>query len=121
MQLASKALVNIMRNWNGVIYMASAPLGLSSMVKSLTQPIRNYKKIAIIDTFIDIFDIPIYIAGSDIGGGQIGSTASTSNGSNQVVNFNENLLNNYVALLLQAFNYCGIYDALINLGTTTDE
>lgn len=33
----------------------------------------------------------------------------------------ENLLNNYVALLLQSFYHCGIYEALIKLGTTTDE
>ena len=34
---------------------------------------------------------------------------------------NENLLNNYVAILLQAFYHCGIYSALIELGTTTEE
>jgi hypothetical protein len=33
----------------------------------------------------------------------------------------DNLLNNYIALLLQAFYHCGAYDALTMLGTTTDE
>jgi hypothetical protein len=28
MGLASKSIVNIMRNWNGVIYLTSSPLGL---------------------------------------------------------------------------------------------
>ena len=32
MGLASKSIVNIMRNWNGVIYIASSPLGLYSLV-----------------------------------------------------------------------------------------
>ena len=33
----------------------------------------------------------------------------------------DNLLNNYVALLLQAFYHTGAYDALTRLGTTTEE
>lgn len=113
MRLASKSIVNITRSWNGVIYLTSSPLGLSSLVNSLTQPTRLYKKIAILDTFIDIFNVPMFIGGNDIGS----STTSVSNSFTQ----NENLLNNYVALLLQAFHYCGIYEALIKLGTDTDE
>ena len=76
-----------------------------------------FKKLAILDTFIDIFNIPIYIAGADTN--SIGSNSVCL--STNIVNFNENLLNNYVALLLQAFNYSGIYEALIKLGTTTEE
>jgi len=96
MALASKSIVNIMRNWNGVIYLTSSPLGLESLINSLTQPIHTYKKLAILDTFIDIFNIPIYIASSDIN--SIGSSSVCL--STNIVNFNENLLNNYVALLL---------------------
>ena len=76
-----------------------------------------YKKLAILDTFIDIFNVPIYIAGTDI-------NAISSNNvclSTNIVIFNENLLNNYVGLLLQAFYHSGIYDALILLGTSTEE
>lgn len=36
MSLASKAIVNIMRNWNGVIYLTSSTLGLQSLVNALT-------------------------------------------------------------------------------------
>lgn len=117
MNLASKAIVNFMRNWNGVIYLTSSPLGLQSLVDSLTQPIRLYKKLAILDIFIDIFNIPIFIAGADTN--SIGSNSICL--SSSIVNFNENLLNNYVALLLQAFNFSGIYEALIKLGTSTEE
>ncbi len=95
MGLASKSIVNIMRNWNGVIYLTASPLGLESLINSLTQPIHMYKKLAILDTFIDIFNIPIYIASSDIS--SMGSSVCLSS---NIVNFNENLLNNYVALLL---------------------
>jgi hypothetical protein len=40
-----------MRNWAGVIYMTSTPLGLKSLVETLTQPVRIYNKIAILDMF----------------------------------------------------------------------
>ena len=95
-QMASKSIVNIMRTWNGAIYLTSSPLGLQSLVNSLTQPIRTYKKLAILDTFIDIFNVPIYIAGTDVNSISSNSVCLSSN----IVNFNENLLNNYVALLL---------------------
>jgi hypothetical protein len=36
MALASKAIVNIMRNWNGVIYLTASPLGLPSLINALT-------------------------------------------------------------------------------------
>jgi hypothetical protein len=97
MNLASKSIVNIIRNWTGIIYLASSPLGLESLVNSLTQPLRDFRKLAILDTFIDIFNIPIYIAGTDIS--PVGGNNSVCLSTN-VVNFNENLLNNYVALLL---------------------
>jgi hypothetical protein len=76
-----------------------------------------YKKLAILDTFVEIFNIPIYIASSDLN--SFGSASISV--SSSFVNFNENLLNNYVALLLQAFYYRGIYEALIKLATTTEE
>lgn len=107
-----------MRNWNGVIYMTASPLGLESLINSLTQPIHMYKKLSILDTFIDIFNIPIYIASTDMS--SFGTNTAVCLTQN-ICNFNENLLNNYVGLLLQAFYYCGIYDALIKLATTTEE
>jgi hypothetical protein len=96
MTLASKSIVNIMRNWNGVIYMSSSQMGLKSLIESLNQPIRPYKKLAILDTLIDIFNIPIFVEGSDANSpGQTSMTFSKNS-----INSNDNLLNNYVALLL---------------------
>jgi hypothetical protein len=57
----------------------------------------------------------MYIAGTDIMGN------NSLNLSTNILNYNENLLNNYVALLLQAFYFSGIYEALIKLGTTLEE
>lgn len=61
-QLASKAFVNIMRNWAGVIYMTSSTLGLRSLIDSLNQPVRIYNKIAILDMFMEIFNVPVHFA-----------------------------------------------------------
>jgi hypothetical protein len=74
-----------------------------------------YKKIAILDIFIEIFNVPIFLGGSEY----------NQNSGNYLllggVGKSDNLLNNYIALLLQAFFHCGAYDALTMLGTSTDE
>lgn len=66
------------------------------------------------EIFIEIFNVPIFIGGSDLSssGGYM-MTGGAGKG--------DNLLNNYVALLLQAFYHSGAYDALTKLGTTTEE
>lgn len=105
----SKAIVNIIRTTNGLIYLSSSPLGLASLVGALNQPIKEYKQLAILNLFIEIFNVPLYI------GGNIYLSSSSSSGQSQ------NLLNSYVSLLLQAFYHCGIYEALIKVGISTDE
>lgn len=40
MKLAKIAIVNMMRSWQGVIYLTSSRMGLSSLVEALNQPIR---------------------------------------------------------------------------------
>jgi len=115
MKLAQRAIVNMMRSWQGVIYFTSSKMGLSSLVEALNQPIRMAKKIAILDIFIDIFNVPIFLGGSE--------SNSTTGDYMLLGGFgkSDNLLNNYIALLLQAFHHCGAYDALTMLGTTAEE
>lgn len=74
--------------------MTSSPLGLSSLVETLNQPVRMFKKIAILDIFIEIFNVPIFLGGSE-----------TNSNSGDYMLFggigkSDNLLNNYIALLL---------------------
>ena len=115
MKHAYRAIVNMMRTWQGVIYFTSSKLGLSSLVEALNQPIKMQKKIAILDIFIDIFNVPIFLGGSE--------SNSTTGDYMLLGGFgkSDNLLNNYIALLLQAFHHCGAYDALTMLGTTAEE
>jgi hypothetical protein len=84
--------------------MTSNESGIKSLVSALNQPVRTIKKIVILDTFIEIFNIKMYMDDS----------------SPFATRFQENLLNNYVAMLLQSFNYCGIYEALIKVETTNE-
>ena len=89
LNLVSKEIVNMIRTNYGLIYIASSPLGLTSLIGALNQPIKDYKKLAILNLFIEIFDVPLYV-----GGNVYLSSSSPSPGQSQ------NLLNNYVALLL---------------------
>ena len=59
--------------------------------------------------------MPIFIGGSDPTSSSGGYMLTGGTGKS------DNLLNNYVALLLQAFYHSGAYDALTRLGTTTEE
>ena len=115
MKLAKIAIVNMMRSWQGVIYLTSSKLGLPSLVEALNQPIRLQKKIAILDIFIEIFNVPIFLGGSE--------TNSNTGDYMLLGGFgkSDNLLNNYIALLLQSFYHCGAYEALTMLGTTAEE
>ena len=106
----SKAIVNMIRTTHGLIYLASSPLGLASLIGALNQPIKLYKQLAILNLFIEIFDVPLYVGGNIY-------LSSTSTGPGQ----SQNLLNNYVALLLQAFYHCGVYEALIRVGIQSEE
>lgn len=110
LNFVSKAIVNMIRTQQGLIYISSSPLGLASLIGALNQPIKLYKQLAILNLFIEIFDVPLYV-----GGNIYLSSTSTAPGQSQ------NLLNNYVALLLQAFYHCGIYEALIRVGTNSEE
>ena len=101
LQLVSKEVVNMMRTNMGLLYMASSPLGLRSLITALNQPIKDYKKLAILNLFIEIFDVPL----------NIGTGPQSTH----------NLLNNYVALLLQAFYHCEVYEGLIRIGVSTQE
>jgi hypothetical protein len=67
----------------------------------------------ILDIFIEIFNVPIYLGSNE----NNGAYSSQPGGPGQ----GDNLLNNYVALLLQAFYHTGACDALTILATTTDE
>ena len=64
------------------------------MVEALNQPIRLQKKIAILDIFIGMFNLPIFLGGSE----------SNSNTGDYLraggFGKSDNLLNNYIALLL---------------------
>ena len=80
----------------------------------MNQPIRLYKKQAILDIFIEIFNVPIFLGASE-------TNANSGGYMSGCMGQSDNLLNNYVALLLQAFCHTGAYDALTTLGTTTEE
>jgi len=64
LNFVSKAIVNMIRTQQGLIYIASSPLGLASLIGALNQPIKLYKQLAILNLFIEIFDVPLYVGGN---------------------------------------------------------
>ena len=47
MNYAKKSIVSIMKNWMGVIYLSSSPLGLYSLIASLNSPIRYSSSVTV--------------------------------------------------------------------------
>lgn len=64
LNLVSKAIVNMIRTSHGLIYISSSPLGLASLIGALNQPIKVYKQLAILNLFIEIFEVPLYVGGN---------------------------------------------------------
>lgn len=89
-KLARRALVLMSRSWVGLIFLASG--GLKEVIDNLRQPIKLVIKEGILDTVTDMLNIPIE------------TSAKT-----------QNLLNNYLAMLLRALLHCNLYLALTQL------
>jgi hypothetical protein len=71
-----------------------------------------YKKLAILDLFCEIFNLPNFI--SNMNASSVAEQISQGTKD-------ENLLSNYVALLLLAFQKSGAFDALTILSTESEE
>ncbi len=105
--LGRRAVVTLMKNWSGLIYLTADPNGLRSLVQALDQPIRPMVKRVIFDIFFDVFNI------------NMSYDEDRTKGSLKIVN-SDNLLNTYMIMVIQAFNLCGIYDVLIKIATSTE-
>ena len=107
LHLGRRAVVTLMKNWSGLIYLTSDPNGLRSLVQALNQPVRIEVKNTIFDIFFDVFNI------------NMSYDEDRTKGSLKTVN-SDNLLNTYMIMVIQAFNHCGIYDVLIKLATSIE-
>ena len=107
LELGRRAIVILMKNWSGLIYLTSDSNGLKSLVQALNQSIRTIVKKAIFSIFFDIFNI------------NMSYDEDRTKGSLKSVN-SDNLLNTYMIMIIEAFNLCGIYDVLINLTVSTE-
>ena len=90
MKMSKNAIILMSRTWPGLIYLASS--GLKAMIQSLVQPVAVEVKEAILDTVYDMLNV----------------AADSSQQSH-------NLLNNYLAMLLQALLYCDLHTSLTHL------
>jgi hypothetical protein len=93
-------IVIMMRHWCGIIFMcqeSEGPSTLRSLIEALNQPIHELKKLTILDSFIEVFNLNIMNLHL------IHKTSIVQN----------NLQFNYVAFTLLTFIHNGIYEALV--------
>ncbi|OQS07508.1 hypothetical protein THRCLA_00484 [Thraustotheca clavata] len=114
------AIVMMMRSWTGILLLTSNPQGLRSLVQLLVQPVGEDVQKAVLATICEIF----YKSSSlDKSGGEIviqnDSANSEDKGMVSAAGYN-NLLDNYMSMILLAFIHCGLIDALITLGTSNN-
>lgn len=107
--MAKQVIVAMVRHWTGLLYLASDPTGIQSLVESLTQPILEVKKVAILDLFIEIFAQKID-----------NEPAVTTKAKPGDLTFNHRhkigtLVSNYMSFVLLAFIQSNLYDVLIEL------
>jgi rapamycin-insensitive companion of mTOR len=105
--LARRAVVTLMKNWSGLIYLTADPNGLRSLIHSLVQPVRPEVKRTIFDIFKDVLNI------------NMSYDEERTKGNLKAAN-TENLLNTYMVMVLHALGICGIYNVLITLATGSD-
>ena len=102
--LAKQVIVQMIRHWTGLLYLAADPTGIKSLVEALTQPIIDLKKVAILDLFIDIFSQKI-------------DNASAKSGE-MLPHYKHKigtLVSNYMSFVLLAFIRSDLYQQLIEL------
>ena len=95
-ELARRALVMMSRSWVGLIFLASS--GLREVIDNLRQPIKPLIKEGILVTITDMLSVPI-------------ETSAKQN----------NLLNNYLAMLLRALLHCNLFPSLTQLAIDRDD
>jgi len=106
--MAKQVIVNMVRHWTGLLYLASDPTGIKSLVEALSQPILDVKKVAILDLFIEIFSQKIDNDPND----------NFSSSSEYLISQRYKigtLVSNYMSFVLLAFIQANLYNVLIEL------
>ena len=105
--MAKQVIVAMVRHWTGLLYLASDPTGIKSLVEALGQPILEVKKIAILDLFIEIFSQKV-----DDGSFSLHKSNSNSGHDKYKVCI---LVSNYMSLVLLAFIKAGLYEVWMEI------
>ncbi|TMW68659.1 hypothetical protein Poli38472_006127 [Pythium oligandrum] len=117
------AIVTMMRSWTGIVVLTSNPQGLQSLIQLLVRPVGEDVQKAVLSTICEIFykRTPF-----DKGIGDLNDVVSAtipisvSSAESVPTMSHQNLLDNYTVIILLAMIHCGILEALIVLGTSTN-
>ena len=105
--LGRRAVVTLMKNWSGLIYLTADPNGLRSLIRALVQPVRPEVKRTIFEIFKDVLNI------------NMSYDEERTKGNLKAAN-TENLLNTYMVMVVHALAVSGMYEVLISLATADD-
>lgn len=119
------AVVTMMRSWTGIVVLTSNPQGLQSLIQLLVRPVGDDVQKAVLSTICEIFfkRTPFDKPAGTADAADVVSTAipiSVSSAEFMPVTSQHNLLDNYTVIILLAMIHCGILNALITLGTSTN-
>ncbi|OQR91495.1 hypothetical protein ACHHYP_04658 [Achlya hypogyna] len=111
------AIVMMMRSWTGILLVTSNPQGLKSLVQLLVQPVGDDVQKAVLATICEIFYKPTSL---DKTGSEVATPNEPIPIDDKATSGYNNLLDNYMTMVLLAFVHVGLVDALITLGTASN-
>ncbi|PRP75703.1 cytosolic regulator of adenylyl cyclase, partial [Planoprotostelium fungivorum] len=123
--MSIRAISILLRGWTGVFVLSSFPFGLASLVNAFYLPSHDLH-VQVLDALFDIFRISDVDKNSDPSGTKLGSSAEEDHSFRSIGLLElpkkargkqQNLLNNYLSVLLVAFIHCGLIEGLVTLGT----
>jgi len=99
LELGKRAIIMIVKTWTGLIFLGSDVCGLKSLIQMLNQPARQAVKEAIFDILFTI-----------INPGEV-------HDEGVILRESTNIVDTYIATVVQLFDISGAYEVLINAAT----
>lgn len=106
----------------GLVVLTSNPQGLQSLIQLLVRPVGEDVQKAVLSTICEIFykKTSFDKTATETVADMITASIPISVASSEFLSPSHNMLDNYTVIVLLAMIHCGILDALVTLGTSTN-
>ncbi|CAD8139168.1 unnamed protein product [Paramecium pentaurelia] len=116
LQLAKKAIITVLKSWQGLIYLGDERQALKSLIQVLRQPIKP----AIRNSIYDILRSLLQLGNKENVGVSVVNRQQQQDGFIGEYKIN-NLLNNYLVMLVQVLLDCDLFKILVELSGLPDQ